>query len=99
MHEQGTTTLLGPRVSGLRDVNSIYILLGLQHSASQEAKKHSSLAFFLGCRLLVIVLAVMDGYNSTACGDSLFGPSVWTEGCRGGFDFTCEHTRELDVSN
>ncbi|KAF5567149.1 multidrug resistance-associated [Fusarium phyllophilum] len=30
----------------------------------------------------------MDGYNSTACGDSLFGPSVWTEGCRGGFDFT-----------
>ncbi|KAF4334279.1 multidrug resistance-associated [Fusarium beomiforme] len=30
----------------------------------------------------------MDGYNSTACGDSLFGPSVWAEGCRGGFDFT-----------
>ncbi|QGI63185.1 hypothetical protein CEK26_007138 [Fusarium fujikuroi] len=30
----------------------------------------------------------MDGYNSTACGDSLFGPSVWTKGCRGGFDFT-----------
>ncbi|KAM5342367.1 hypothetical protein ACJ41O_013333 [Fusarium nematophilum] len=27
-------------------------------------------------------------YNSTACGDGLFGPSVWTEGCRGGFDFT-----------
>lgn len=32
----------------------------------------------------------MDNYNSTACGDGLFGPSVWTEGCRGGFDFTCE---------
>ncbi|KAF4450880.1 hypothetical protein F53441_6057 [Fusarium austroafricanum] len=30
----------------------------------------------------------MDGYNSTACGDSLFGPSIWAEGCRGGFDFT-----------
>ncbi|KAF5660407.1 major facilitator family transporter-associated [Fusarium heterosporum] len=30
----------------------------------------------------------MDDYNSTACGDGLFGPSVWTEGCRGGFDFT-----------
>ncbi|RBA08624.1 hypothetical protein FPRO05_06904 [Fusarium proliferatum] len=30
----------------------------------------------------------MDRYNSTACGDSLFGPSVWTKGCRGGFDFT-----------
>ncbi|KAF7558681.1 hypothetical protein G7046_g5481 [Stylonectria norvegica] len=30
----------------------------------------------------------MDSYNSTACGDSLFGPSVWDEGCRGGFDFT-----------
>ncbi|KAJ4255444.1 hypothetical protein NW762_009439 [Fusarium torreyae] len=30
----------------------------------------------------------MDTYNSTACGDGLFGPSVWTEGCRGGFDFT-----------
>ncbi|KAL4722768.1 hypothetical protein ACLX1H_010006 [Fusarium chlamydosporum] len=32
----------------------------------------------------------MGDYNSTACGDGLFGPSVWTEGCRGGFDFTCE---------
>ncbi|CAG7565483.1 unnamed protein product [Fusarium equiseti] len=30
----------------------------------------------------------MGGYNATACGDGLFGPSVWTEGCRGGFDFT-----------
>ncbi|WXC66418.1 hypothetical protein SNK03_012197 [Fusarium graminearum] len=30
----------------------------------------------------------MNDYNSTACGDGLFGPSVWTEGCRGGFDFT-----------
>ncbi|KAM0216210.1 hypothetical protein ACHAQI_002626 [Fusarium lateritium] len=29
-----------------------------------------------------------NNYNSTACGDGLFGPSVWTEGCRGGFDFT-----------
>jgi hypothetical protein len=35
----------------------------------------------------------MDNYNSTACGDGLFGPSVWTEGCRGGFDFTCEQNR------
>ncbi|RGP79933.1 canalicular multispecific organic anion transporter 2 [Fusarium longipes] len=30
----------------------------------------------------------MGDYNSTGCGDGLFGPSVWTEGCRGGFDFT-----------
>ncbi|KAF4981000.1 hypothetical protein FZEAL_3115 [Fusarium zealandicum] len=30
----------------------------------------------------------MESYNSTACGDGLFGPSVWSEGCRGGFDFT-----------
>ncbi|GKT98958.1 unnamed protein product [Fusarium langsethiae] len=30
----------------------------------------------------------MGDYNSTSCGDDLFGPSVWTEGCRGGFDFT-----------
>ncbi|KAF5007801.1 hypothetical protein FDECE_5884 [Fusarium decemcellulare] len=30
----------------------------------------------------------MESYNSTACGDGLFGPSVWTDGCRGGFDFT-----------
>ncbi|KAG8669721.1 hypothetical protein FPOAC2_09062 [Fusarium poae] len=30
----------------------------------------------------------MGDYNSTACGDGLFGPNVWTEGCRGGFDFT-----------
>ncbi|RFN49501.1 canalicular multispecific organic anion transporter 2 [Fusarium flagelliforme] len=30
----------------------------------------------------------MGDYNATACGDGLFGPSVWTEGCRGGFDFT-----------
>ncbi|CAM1508146.1 Fc.00g049940.m01.CDS01 [Cosmosporella sp. VM-42] len=30
----------------------------------------------------------MVSYNSTECGDGLFGPSVWAEGCRGGFDFT-----------
>ncbi|KAH6893257.1 P-loop containing nucleoside triphosphate hydrolase protein [Thelonectria olida] len=30
----------------------------------------------------------MASYNSTECRDGLFGPSVWTEGCRGGFDFT-----------
>jgi hypothetical protein len=36
----------------------------------------------------------MDSYNSTACGDGLFGPSVWAEGCRGGFDFTCESTKD-----
>ncbi|KAL7925556.1 multidrug resistance-related protein [Trichoderma austrokoningii] len=27
-------------------------------------------------------------YNATACGDGFFGPGVWAEGCRGGFDFT-----------
>ncbi|KAL7945596.1 P-loop containing nucleoside triphosphate hydrolase protein [Trichoderma barbatum] len=27
-------------------------------------------------------------YNATVCGDGFFGPAVWTEGCRGGFDFT-----------
>ncbi|EHK26141.1 uncharacterized protein TRIVIDRAFT_36031 [Trichoderma virens Gv29-8] len=27
-------------------------------------------------------------YNATACGDGLFGPAVWPDGCRGGFDFT-----------
>ncbi|KAK7403629.1 hypothetical protein QQX98_010594 [Neonectria punicea] len=30
----------------------------------------------------------MDSYNSTQCRDGFLGPSVWTEGCRGGFDFT-----------
>ncbi|RSL69474.1 hypothetical protein CEP54_002250 [Fusarium duplospermum] len=30
----------------------------------------------------------MESYNSTACQDGFLGPSVWTEGCRGGFDFT-----------
>ncbi|KAI5461452.1 P-loop containing nucleoside triphosphate hydrolase protein [Mariannaea sp. PMI_226] len=30
----------------------------------------------------------MASYNSTACRDGFFGPSVWTTGCRGGFDFT-----------
>lgn len=30
----------------------------------------------------------MESYNSTQCRDGFFGPSVWTEGCRGGFDFT-----------
>ncbi|TFB04442.1 Multidrug resistance-associated protein 1 [Trichoderma ghanense] len=27
-------------------------------------------------------------YNATACGDGFFGPAVWADGCRGGFDFT-----------
>ncbi|KAL7790898.1 P-loop containing nucleoside triphosphate hydrolase protein [Trichoderma ceciliae] len=27
-------------------------------------------------------------YNATACGDGFFGPGVWADGCRGGFDFT-----------
>ncbi|RFU76786.1 multidrug resistance-related [Trichoderma arundinaceum] len=27
-------------------------------------------------------------YNATACGDGFFGPGVWGDGCRGGFDFT-----------
>jgi hypothetical protein len=27
-------------------------------------------------------------YNATDCRDGVFGPRVWTEGCRGGFDFT-----------
>ncbi|KAJ4024229.1 hypothetical protein NW766_000461 [Fusarium irregulare] len=35
----------------------------------------------------------MGDYNGTACGDGLFGPSVWTEGCRGGFDFTYQAKR------
>ncbi|KAF7550053.1 hypothetical protein G7Z17_g5969 [Cylindrodendrum hubeiense] len=30
----------------------------------------------------------MESYNSTQCRDGVFGPGVWTEGCRGGFDFT-----------
>ncbi|KPM44027.1 ABC transporter C family member 12 [Neonectria ditissima] len=30
----------------------------------------------------------MESYNSTLCRDGFLGPSVWTEGCRGGFDFT-----------
>ncbi|KAH7152137.1 P-loop containing nucleoside triphosphate hydrolase protein [Dactylonectria estremocensis] len=30
----------------------------------------------------------MQSYNSTECRDGVFGPSVWVEGCRGGFDFT-----------
>ncbi|KAL6360528.1 hypothetical protein LRP88_06234 [Fusarium phalaenopsidis] len=30
----------------------------------------------------------MESYNSTACQDGFLGPSVWTKGCRGGFDFT-----------
>ncbi|KAK2593714.1 hypothetical protein QQS21_008579 [Conoideocrella luteorostrata] len=30
----------------------------------------------------------VDNYNATACGDGVFGPGVWTSGCRGGFDFS-----------
>ncbi|OAQ77246.1 ABC multidrug transporter [Purpureocillium lilacinum] len=26
--------------------------------------------------------------NDTECGDGAFGPGVWSQGCRGGFDFT-----------
>ncbi|PHH66889.1 hypothetical protein CDD81_5241 [Ophiocordyceps australis] len=30
----------------------------------------------------------MAYFNATSCGDGFFGPGVWAEACRGGFDFT-----------
>ncbi|KAK5993610.1 ABC multidrug transporter B [Cladobotryum mycophilum] len=29
-----------------------------------------------------------SSYTGEGCGDGFFGPGVWSEGCRGGFDFT-----------
>ena len=37
-------------------------------------------------------------YNATDCRDGAPGPRVWTEGCRGDFDFTRSFVRFLGAA-